>query len=84
MCVIDKKIFLTITYIIFGAITINTSTLLDWHTSPIFPHKAFIAYTSRLTALIVTAVWQAVQVRTGGSAGRDTIGVMTVLGTRGC
>lgn len=70
-------------YTIFAAITVHTSTLLDRHTNPLFQHIAIITSTSRHTSLIVCAVWCAMQMCTGWTAGIDTCGVMTVLWARG-
>lgn len=83
-CAIHKGLFSTPTHLMFAAIPVHTSTVLDRHTDLQYLHKAIITHTSRRTSVTVAATWWDIQVCTGWTADRNTSGVMTILWTRGC
>lgn len=64
------------------AAPVHAATLFDGHADPLFEHEAVVTHTALHTGLICVAGRGAVQVRTGGLAGGDTVGVMAVLRAR--
>ena len=57
------------------------AALSDGHTRSVLQHKAVVAHTALHTGLISVTAGRAMQVLTGGLAGRYAVSVMTVLWT---